>query len=129
MLKIAVYPFLTVPFARDAASFIEGKIEGRNRGITYGPGSMIEEVSKTLYTGVEVATGERDIKDIVKPALRAAGYVHGLPASQTEITAGYMWDLWAGEDVWRGPEWVRGPLPPILARRKPKDQRETGRGR
>lgn len=90
LLKILVYPAMTVPFVRDAANAIEQMISGKHATTRSNP---ISDVVMLLAGTVRQALKEdAEIEDFVKAAAKATGVMVGLPTSQVMITGEFMYD-------------------------------------
>ncbi len=102
--KALFYPALTLPFVRDLAGFVEAWQDNKRRTIRYSPlAGAIEQTGRGLVALIE-ETGEllegEDVNEerVAKSASRLMGVTIGLPSSQFEITAGYLWDVLSGEE-------------------------------
>lgn len=89
-----LYPMLSVPFVRDVASGVLG-----NFGYQLSPVAQVgESVARTINTAGKVATGDKEIEDLAKSALKTTGYLVGVPSSQLQITGGYLYGVATGEE-------------------------------
>jgi hypothetical protein len=107
-MKIGFYPFLTMPLIRDIANQLEQSwTGGYRRGIKFGPiaaaADEVEKAIEMIFNLPEIVRGNDDaVRQIAKQSTKTAGYLVGLPSSQATISAGYVWDLWSGDDDWEG---------------------------
>jgi hypothetical protein len=132
LTKTLLYPAMTVPFLRDFANFVEGRVKGQPRDISYGPlGRVMSEAGKALDIVYDeganalVDPREFDPQRGAKAAANLMGYSLGLPSGQFNITTQYIWDWVEGEEE---PEDVIDFIMGILYR-KPFKERNKKKGR
>lgn len=126
LTKTLMYPAMTVPGLRDIAGFYESRKKGYQRSIKYVPlGRILEEGAKASAVLIE------EVGDLVfdprefeadragKAATRLMGHVFGLPSSQFEITAGYLWDVVFEDEE---PEDILEFFQHLLFYRKPEER-------
>jgi hypothetical protein len=88
-----LYPTLSVPFVRDVAGGAFG-----DYGYQLSPVAQAgDSVARTLHTAGGVATGDREVEDLAKNAIKSSGYLLGIPTAQAQITGGYLYDVATGE--------------------------------
>ncbi len=92
--KILLGPMMTIPIVRDLASTIDSGFDSRTP-----VGAMIKALKRSVDVSIDVAQGEREVTELAKPLVTAAGYIVGLPAGQLNITGSYLWDLAVGDEV------------------------------
>jgi hypothetical protein len=101
--KIFFYPFMTMPFIRDAASIVERKMSGQYAEprmtpladaalLTWKAGDSAWKETSAWLDGDEF-----NAENVMKSSLRASGPLFGLPTNQLDVTGSYMWDLYTGD--------------------------------
>lgn len=106
--KIFVYPFLTMPFIRDAASIAERKIEGKFAEPRMTPladaGYLVFQAGQTAWreTGDWMDGDDFEAENVIRSGLRASGPLFGIPSNQIDVTGSYMYDLATGEEDFEG---------------------------
>ncbi|MHB1098089.1 MAG: hypothetical protein ACYCZR_00915 [Burkholderiales bacterium] len=91
--NVALYPFLSVPWLRDAISSIS-----TGYGYQFTPMAQAGRVTiDSLLTGKKVIEGEKDLADFAEKAAQAFSYLVGLPSGQLTITGTYLYDLAEGK--------------------------------
>jgi hypothetical protein len=117
--KIFFYPFLTMPFIRDAASIVERKIEGKYAEPRMTPladaGYLVWQAGRSAWkeTGDWMDGGDFEADKAIKSGLRASGPLFGIPSNQIDVTGSYLYDLATGAEDFEGP----GDLRYLLVRR------------
>lgn len=118
--KIFFYPFLTMPFIRDAASIVERKIEGKYAEPRMTPladaGYLVWQAGRSAWkeTGDWMDGGDFEADKAIKSGLRASGPLFGIPSNQIDVTGSYLYDLATGEEDFEG----AGDLRYLLIRRE-----------
>lgn len=91
--SMAAYPFLSVPFLRDAVSSITSSY-----GYQFTPmAQALKVTTDTLRSGAKVIEGDKDPADFAEKAVQAFSYLVGLPTGQLTITGTYLYDLAEGK--------------------------------
>lgn len=93
--KIALYPALTMPFIRDAASAAEAAITGREQAVRSNP--ITDTLIQIVRSTKRALSDDAEIEDISTALIRSAGALTGLPANQIIITKDFMHDVANGE--------------------------------
>lgn len=98
------YPFMTMPFIRDAASLIERKIGGQYAEPRMTP---LADAAYLVYQAGQTAAKETsswmdgdefDAGNVMKSSLRASGPLFGIPSNQIDVTGSYLYDLYTGDE-------------------------------
>ncbi len=85
--KVSLYPFMSIPLARDVASSIDSGFDYK-----FTPLSRVPETAIKLGKGVaNVFTDDFDARMTAKNAAELSGYVFGLPIGQAVQTADNVW--------------------------------------
>jgi len=88
-----IYLALGVPVLRDIVGGALGEF-----GYQLSPVAQVgNTVASTIKKAGQVAAGDAEIDELVKPVLRTTGYLVGLPTGQIQITGEYLYDLATGE--------------------------------
>jgi hypothetical protein len=120
--KIFFYPFMTMPFLRDAASIVERKIAGQYAEPRMNPladaGYLVYKAGQTAWneTGDWMDGEDFEADKAIRSGLRAAGPLFGIPSNQIDVTGSYLYDLATGEEDFEGV----GDLRYLLVRRDPE---------
>lgn len=101
--KIAVYPFMTMPYWRDAVGLVDRKLSGGYAEPRMTPAA--DAIYMVVKTGMEAANqlseddadDSDDAKKLTRAGLNVAGPLIGLPTGQIDITGSYIWDAISGE--------------------------------
>jgi len=124
-IKVAEYPFLTVPVVRDVSNLITSSMTGHGqRDIKYGPmGRILEDsVFAAMKFYDEVASEEDfEMMKVLRHGLKVAGYWRGLPTGQADIPLHYMYDLSTGKEE---PKNVLEFMRYMTFRRRPDSKRK-----
>jgi hypothetical protein len=102
--KVFFYPFMTMPFIRDAASLIERKIAGQYAEPRMTPladaGYLVYQAGQSAWheTGDWMDGDEFEADKVMKAGLRASGPLFGIPSNQIDVTGSYLYDLYTGEE-------------------------------
>lgn len=102
--KLIFYPFLTMPFLRDAASIVERKIAGQYAEPRMTPladaGYLVYQAGQRAWheTGDWMDGDDFEAEKVIKAGLRASGPLFGIPANQIDVTGSYLYDLYTGDD-------------------------------
>ena len=106
--KIFFYPFLTMPFIRDAASLIERKIAGQYAEPRMTPladaGYLAYKAGQSAWneTGDWMDGDDFEAGKVMQAGLRASGPLLGIPSNQIDVTGSYLYDLYTGEEEFEG---------------------------
>jgi hypothetical protein len=102
--KIFFYPFLTMPYLRDAAAIVERKIAGEYAEPRMNPladaGYLAYKAGQTAWneTGDWMDGEDFEADKAIRSGLRAAGPLFGIPSNQIDVTGSYLYDLATGEE-------------------------------
>ena len=93
--KVALYPIMAVPIARDAANVFDGGF-----GYTMSPISRtIEEVAIRPFQMIgDIADGEFEARKGVKQLINTGGYVFNLPTGQLASSIDNVWQAMDNDD-------------------------------
>lgn len=106
--KIFVYPFLTMPYIRDAASLAERKIEGKFAEPRMTPladaGYLVFQAGQTAWNeaGDWMDGEDFEANKAIRSGLRASGPLFGIPSNQIDVTGSYLYDLATDEEDFEG---------------------------
>jgi len=101
LLKILVYPALTVPFIRDGANAIEQMVEGKGAMTRSNPLADL-----TMLAGKAVHSlfkEDAEMGDYVKSFARLAGVAFGMPVGQGILIGEFLYGTISGEQPLEGP--------------------------
>ncbi len=121
--KVVAYPFMTVPYLREVAAFVDRKLSGQYAEARMTPASDAallvykagSEAVKQL--GEDDTDDDDDARKLTKAGLQAVGPLIGLPTNQLDITGSFLWDVFSGEYEPEGAADLR-----YLVMRRPKDE-------
>ena len=105
LLKILVYPALTVPFIRDGANAIEQMVEGKGAMTRSNPLADL-----TMLAGKAVHSlfkEDAEMGDYVKSFTRLAGVAFGVPVGQGILIGEFLYGTISGERPLEEPADVR----------------------
>lgn len=98
--KLLFYPFMTVPYLRDAFSLAERKLVNTSAEARMTPAAdatwLLYKAGDTITTQM-LSEEDADMAKILKDTARPVGAVFGLPTGQLDITGSYIWDVYSGE--------------------------------
>lgn len=114
--KLLLYPLQTIPFVRELANAIEGKLTGKRQNIrnlpVYEAGNAVVEAAARTYKAL---ADDGDKEKAVKAVANASGLALGLPSGQATITGEFLYDVLSGGYE---PEHPYSPLRDIFLKRK-----------
>lgn len=102
LLKMLVYPALTVPFVRDGANAIEQMIEGKGALTRSNPLADLVMLSGKAVRSVFKEDAEAS--DYMKAIAKAAGMATGLPVGQGILLGEFLYGAISGDQPIEGPE-------------------------
>ena len=91
---VGTYPAAAIPILRDIVPSLTGKF-GRDMSPVM---DTMKGIAKPIKTTVGYLNDEKEFSDVFKDSASSAAYLFGVPIKQVEITGGYLYDLYEGND-------------------------------